>query len=239
MDDESLMQHFESKHPEDLAMKFQPLPGRDRRELVAPGLWRTYHDTLHRLWPERYDHDHSEEGGMPPSTETIFVTMKEAKGGWYPHEAFMNRDQALRNHPNAGSEEVEQITLHRPDLRPIYGGPTLLEALWDRMDSIMERLMTGTESGEDECVRTMADCTGDPDQAGKCDHLDNGDRYRAQELAWVLAIVTDPYDPSVDRIRAEAVNRWNAQQAAEQDLITAAEAETHAFEAAGVNGYEL
>jgi hypothetical protein len=87
-----------------------------------------------------------------------------------------------------------EVTLHRPSLQPIYGGPTLLEALWAEMDRLMEGLMTGTDA-EDE-----------------------GDRYRAQELAWVLAIVTNAYNPSIDGIRAEAMRRWNeAQAAAEQD----------------------
>lgn len=72
------------------------------------------------------------------------------------------------------------------DLKPIYGGPTLLEALWAEMDRLMEGLMTGQGA--------------------------EGDRYRAEELAWVLAIVSNPYDPSVDRIRAETMDRWNAEQ---------------------------
>lgn len=89
---------------------------------------------------------------------------------------------------------TEKVTLHRPSLQPIYGGPTLLEALWCEMDRLMEGLMTGTDAE------------------------DGGDRYRAQELAWVLAIVTNAYDPSVDRIRAEAVDRWNAQQDQEDQM---------------------
>jgi len=89
------------------------------------------------------------------------------------------------------SVAVKEITLHRPSLRAVYGGPTLIEALWAEMDSIMERLMTGQASE------------------------DGGDKYRAQELAWVLAIVTNAYDPSVDRIRKEAMARWERQQAEE------------------------
>ena len=85
---------------------------------------------------------------------------------------------------------VTEVTLHRPSLQPIYGGPTLLEALWAEMDRLMEGLMTGADAE------------------------DGGDRYRAQELAWVLAIVTNAYAPSVDAIRAEAVRRWNEQQEA-------------------------
>jgi hypothetical protein len=87
--------------------------------------------------------------------------------------------------------EAVKTKLHRPALQPIYGGPTLLEALWNEMDRLMEALMTG-EVAED-----------------------GGDKFRAQQLAWVLAVVSNPYDPSVDRIRAEAMDRWNAQQAEE------------------------
>jgi hypothetical protein len=104
-------------------------------------------------------------------------------------------------------EVLRKITLHRPSLAPIYGGPTLLEALWAEMDRLMESLMTGTENDEDVCGKKGC-ISDDP-----CDHPDNGNKYRAAELAWVLAIVTNAYDPSVDRIRAEAVRRWNEQQA--------------------------
>lgn len=115
------------------------------------------------------------------------------------------------------------VTLFRPALAPIYGGPTLLEALWSEMDSIMERLMTGQES-DDRCSRKPNACkthfNAEPDgieplENEPCGHADNGDKYRAQELAWVLAIVSNAYDPSVDAIRAEAVNRWRSKQEAE------------------------
>lgn len=89
--------------------------------------------------------------------------------------------------------EPEEITLHRPSLRAVYGGPTLIQALWNEMDAIMERLMTKQESE------------------------DGGDKFRAAELAWVLAIVTNAYDPSVDRIRAETMARWQAAQDQEVD----------------------
>jgi hypothetical protein len=109
---------------------------------------------------------------------------------------------------------VQGVTLHSPSLQPIYGGSTLLEALWAEMDRLMEGLMTGTDA-EDE-----------------------GDKYRAQELAWVIAIVTNAYVPSVDLVRVEAMRRWNEQQA-EADLVTKSEEQQHKFDAAGVDGYEL
>jgi hypothetical protein len=78
----------------------------------------------------------------------------------------------------------DRTTLFRPALAPVYGGPTLLEALWQRMDDHMEALMTGQE-GEDTA-------------AG------------ARELAWVIAITTNAYEPSMDKVRAEAMDRWRA-----------------------------
>lgn len=108
-----------------------------------------------------------------------------AMSGDDPVAAYVSEEAAEERH----GFSVE-VTLHRPSLQPIYGGPTLLEALWAEMDRLMEGLMTGADAE------------------------DGGDRYRAQELAWVLAIVTNAYAPSVDAIRAEAVRRWNEQQEA-------------------------
>jgi hypothetical protein len=106
--------------------------------------------------------------------------------------------------------EAVQVTLHRPSLVPTYGGPTLLEALWTEMDRLMEALMTG-ETADDNCKIKGYHGVPAPydDHQADCEHWDNGDRYRAEELAWVIAIVTNPYDPSVDRVRAEAMDRWN------------------------------
>jgi hypothetical protein len=117
----------------------------------------------------------------------------------------------------------ETMTLHRPSLAPIYGGPTLLEALWNEMDRLMEGLMT------------------------QADAEDGGDRYRAQELAWVIAIVTNAYNPSIDAVRAEAMRRWEAaeaeadaqERALDPDPDAHAEEQQHQWDAAGVNGYEL
>lgn len=144
------------------------------------------------------------------NTETIFVANQQTYG---IIGAATTAEQALQlQTPDSTPVSIHTTQLHRPDLRPIYGGPTLLEALWSEMDRLMEGLMT------------------------QSDAEDGGDRYRAAELAWVLAIVTNPYSPSVDEIRAEAVARWNA---AEAEAQTAAEEERHNFDAAGVSGYEL
>jgi hypothetical protein len=121
--------------------------------------------------------------------EQIWVVVPKDGIDWKV-EAFIS-GKAAQDHVATGGvfSYAKQATLHRPSLAPIYGGPTLLEALWAEMDRLMEGLMTGADAE------------------------DGGDKYRAAELAWVLAIVTNAYDPSVDRIRAEAVRRWNEAQA--------------------------
>jgi hypothetical protein len=120
------------------------------------------------------------------SQETIFVATQQTYGivgAATTAEAAMQLGQ-----PTPLPLSVHTTQLHRPDLRPIYGGETLIEALWSEMDRLMEGLMT------------------------ESDAEDGGDRYRAAELAWVLAIVTNPYNPSVDAIRAETVKRWEEAQ---------------------------
>jgi hypothetical protein len=124
--------------------------------------------------------------------EEIWVAGQYSEMGQV-YAAYTTREAALKGTESGTEEEIAPIILHRPDLRPIYGGPTLMEALWNEMDRLMEGLMTGADAE------------------------DGGDKHRAQELAWVLAVVTNPYDPSVDRIRAEAMDRWNALQDQEVD----------------------
>jgi hypothetical protein len=191
LQDQELISHFEEFHPTDLAMEFRPRPGKIRAELSAPKEWRTYHETLHRIWPGKYNHDHNEETELmaaPPDEKIYVVTTGDPEDICY---AAMRRPEKLL----LGQRVVDEVHLERHSLRPIYGGPTLLEALWAEMDTLMERLMTG-QTAED-----------------------GGDKFRAQELAWVLAIVTNPYEPSVDAIRAETMRRWEAAEAEAESAL--------------------
>jgi hypothetical protein len=58
MNDETLMKHLENRHQDDLRLSFKPDPGKSERTLAAPTEWRTYHDTMHRLYPRKYEHSH-------------------------------------------------------------------------------------------------------------------------------------------------------------------------------------
>lgn len=197
MDDEELMCHLEQLHPGDIRLKFQAAPGEPQRRLAAPELWRTYHDTLHRLYPNNYEHTH--EADMEKldhnvrwvdKPEDIWVMVRVGDGNNVA-DAFV-AEEAARKAEERGDYswgvEAVKVKLHRPSLQPIYGGSTLLEALWNEMDRLMQQLMQ--PAGAD----------------------DPNDRWRAEELAWVIAIVSNPYEPSMDRVRAEAMERWNKAQ---------------------------
>jgi len=198
MDDEDLMSHLEEFHPGDLKMKFLVEPGRAERRLRNPREWRTYHRTLHRIHPKSYFHSHEEDEleakplNFHEKQEEVWVVeqFNPARGGDTVVGIAVSEEggSQLPGLDHSKPFSKTKSILYRPALAPIYGGPTLLEALWSEMDRLMEGLMTQTDAE------------------------DGGDRYRAAELAWVLAIVTNAYAPSVDAIRAEAVARWNAVQ---------------------------
>jgi hypothetical protein len=61
MDDETLMKHLELRHDADLRMEFMPEPGKNERRITAPKEWRTFHDKMHSLHPNSYNHRHNEE----------------------------------------------------------------------------------------------------------------------------------------------------------------------------------
>lgn len=60
MPDETFMKHLEHRHPDDLKLSFEREPDQPERRLRNPVEWRTYHDTLHRLQGNSYDHEHLE-----------------------------------------------------------------------------------------------------------------------------------------------------------------------------------
>ena len=63
MDDETLIMHLELRHDNDLRMQFMPEPGKEKPRLTAPKEWRTFHETMHRLHPDAYNHQHNNEEG--------------------------------------------------------------------------------------------------------------------------------------------------------------------------------
>jgi hypothetical protein len=68
------------------------------------------------------------------------------------------------------------------------GGQSLYDMVWDEMMSITERLMTGQEAEDDVGA--------------------------ARAIAWVLAVMQNPYLPNVDAVREQVMERWDNEQAA-------------------------
>lgn len=71
------------------------------------------------------------------------------------------------------------------------GGQSLYDMVWEEMMAITDRLMTGQE-GED-------------------------DVGAARAIAWVLAVMQNPYLPNVDAIREQVMDRWEGEQAADPE----------------------
>lgn len=63
------------------------------------------------------------------------------------------------------------------------GGQTILELLWQEMMAVYERLMTGQAAEHDVGI--------------------------AQGIAYSIAIMQNPYRPSIDDVREQAAQRWD------------------------------
>lgn len=72
--------------------------------------------------------------------------------------------------------------------KTMCSGKSIYEMLWDELMVIMERLMTGQESE------------------------DGGDRWRAEGVAYAIAVFTNPYAPNLDAVREQAMERWEAEE---------------------------
>lgn len=84
---------------------------------------------------------------------------------------------------------LTKINGFRP-IRPasqVCGGKSILEMMWDELDAIVERLMGGGAAEDD--------------------------KGRAQGVAMCIALVENPYLPDVERVREQAMDRWETQNA--------------------------
>lgn len=73
------------------------------------------------------------------------------------------------------------------------GGKTILEMLWEELDSVMERLMTGAVAE------------------------DGRDPGRAEGIAYAIALMQNPYQPNIDHVRMQAMARWEEAQSADPE----------------------
>lgn len=69
------------------------------------------------------------------------------------------------------------------------GGQTILEVVWGELMAVTERLMTGQDTEDDVGA--------------------------ARALAWVIAIMQNPYRPNVDSVREQVMERMDEHQVSE------------------------
>jgi hypothetical protein len=69
------------------------------------------------------------------------------------------------------------------------GGQTIMELIWNEMMVVTDRLISDGEGAE-------------PDDIGA-----------ARSLAWVLAVMQNPYLPNVDSVREQVMERWENENA--------------------------
>jgi hypothetical protein len=76
----------------------------------------------------------------------------------------------------------------------------LFEELWKELDTIVEHI---TSEGEPDVTQYsfLAQLKDDVQKWAEW-------RGQAQGIAYALAVLTNPYAPDVDKIRAEAMERW-------------------------------
>jgi hypothetical protein len=77
------------------------------------------------------------------------------------------------------------------------GGKTLYDMIWDEMMVVTDRLIGAGDEA-------------DPDDVGA-----------ARSLAWVIAVMQNPYLPNVDAVREQVMERWERQDAAEAAYVAA------------------
>jgi hypothetical protein len=77
------------------------------------------------------------------------------------------------------------------------GGKTLYDMIWDEMMVVTDRLIGAGEAA-------------DPDDVGA-----------ARSLAWVIAVMQNPYLPNVDAVREQVMERWEREDAAEAAYVAA------------------
>lgn len=78
------------------------------------------------------------------------------------------------------------------------GGETIMELIWREMLVVTDRIIGVQESGEEPF---------------------HGDLGEARALAWVLAVMQNPYLPNVDSVREQVMERWENEAAQTTQVV--------------------
>lgn len=82
---------------------------------------------------------------------------------------------------------------------PSCAGKSLLELLREEMDTVIDRLMSDDRPDPDV----------EPDALSPSMWLEYGEeRGQAQGLAYAIAVIENPYQVDVPRVKDEAMERW-------------------------------
>lgn len=87
-----------------------------------------------------------------------------------------------------------------------HAGKSIIEILWEHLDDVMDKLMEEGKPESWESGSREVGVVGHWQQYGE-------ERGQAQGLAYALAVMTNPYHPDMDGIRANAVKRWEERAA--------------------------
>lgn len=95
-----------------------------------------------------------------------------------------------------------------------HTGRSLLEIFWQELDDIMDRLM---EEDEPATENYWDGKSGGHDQKKfQEDYLEWAEtRGQAQGVAYCIAVMTNPYTPDYDKVRDEAMRRWEDRHASD------------------------
>jgi hypothetical protein len=81
-------------------------------------------------------------------------------------------------------------------LRPKYAGRSIIEVLWEDLISCIDKLMESDDYYDDDSGWDRTRTEG-----------------RAEGVAWSLAVmIQSPRTPDINLIKAEAMERWKAEQ---------------------------
>ena len=136
-----------------------------------------HHPNIDEITIDVYEADTSEEGVPKWADYVMELGDSQDDEGCFYH--YLSAGQA---------EDLRGALDHELRLRH---GPSIMSSLWDSIDDMMGRMMTGMHDGEPM----------DEDET-------NTTRLRLEGMAWAMALMLSPGSPSLDAVREKAMERY-------------------------------
>lgn len=94
------------------------------------------------------------------------------------------------------------------DKKHVNAGRSIIQILWEELDSIMDRLKSDLPPDADEHYIGQDEFNTETFEE---DVLKYGEeRGQAQGVAYAIAVINNPYDVNVSAVKAMAVERWES-----------------------------